>query len=157
MTDSLSDRITILPATAEDAELIHRLLTELEGSIGAKDRIRRKPEDLLRFGFSEGPFFEALIARSGESALGLAVFFREFSTWRGSPGVYVQDLYVASEARGCGLGRQLMDAVLERARAWGATYCKLAVYGENTGAMAFYRRLGFHVSAQERVLMLDGI
>jgi GNAT superfamily N-acetyltransferase len=157
MTVNRTDRITILPATVEDAGLVHQLLTELEGSIGVEGGVRRSAADLARYGFSEHPFFEALIARNGESPVGLAVYFREFSTWRGSPGVYVQDLYVAGEARGYGLGRRLMDAVFDRARGWGATYCKLAVYGENTGAMAFYRQLGFRLSAQEQVLMLDGI
>ena len=57
--------------------------------------------------------------------------------------------------RGTGLGRKLMQAVTEAARSWGATYCKLSVYGDNEPAQAFYKRLGFRISDTERVLVLD--
>jgi len=145
----------IRPATAGDVALIHQLLSELEKSLGVAQPVTRKPEDLLRYGFGENSFFDALIAWNRERPVGLAVYFSEFSTWRGSPGVYVQDLYVAADARGSGLGRQLMEAVIDRARVWGAAYCKLAVYGKNENALGFYRRLGFRVSDNERVLILD--
>jgi len=151
------DNISIRPATAEEAPVIHRLLTELEQSLGAQDLVKRKEADILRYGFSQAPLFEALIAWQGERPVGLALYFSEFSTWRGSPGVYVQDLYVSNDVRGSGLGRQLMDSLIERSRSWGATYCKLAVYNDNEAALAFYRHLGFHVSENETILLLDGL
>jgi ribosomal protein S18 acetylase RimI-like enzyme len=49
-----------------------------------------------------------------------------------------------------------MEAVHEYAHQWGASYCKLAVYDDNDAAIAFYEKLGFHVSGNERILMLDG-
>jgi ribosomal protein S18 acetylase RimI-like enzyme len=151
------DRISIRRATPEDAPVIHRLLAELEQSLGVQEMVKRKEADILRFGFSEAPFFEALIAWQGERPVGLALYFREFSTWRGSPGVYVQDLYVSNEVRGSGLGRKLMDSLIGRSRSWGATYCKLAVYNDNEAALAFYRHLGFHVSENESTLLIDGL
>lgn len=154
MTSNASNDISIQLATSADAEVIDQLLTELEGTLDVKGSVQRKPADILRFGFSEQPLFEALIAWKGERPVGLAVYFSEFSTWRGSPGVYVQDLYVSTEVRGCGLGRRLMDSLMSRARSWGATYCKLAVYGQNENALLFYRHLGFRVSQDEKVLIL---
>jgi len=144
---------TIRMATVEDVPVIHRLLSELENTLGATSKIKRKAEDLRKFGFSDDPSFEALIAWNGAEAVGLAVYFREFSTWLGKPGVYVQDLYVAPSQRGTGLGSKLMRAVYERARGWSAGYCKLMVHADNEAAIAFYRRLGFHIVSGEHVLI----
>jgi len=151
------EKIEIRQATAGDAPVIHRLLAELEHDLGVQGTIRRKAGDILRYGFSETPLFEALIAWKGAQPVGLALYFSEFSTWRGSPGVYVQDLYVSAQTRGAGLGQALMQAVFARARNWGATYCKLAVYNNNEAAISFYRHIGFHVSENESVLFMDGL
>jgi len=151
------ETIEIRLATAADAPVIHRLLAELEQDLGVQDGIKRKAGDILRHGFSETPLFEALIAWQGSRPLGLALYFREFSTWRGRPGVYLQDLYVADEARGSGLGRRLLESMFERARGWGAAYCKLAVYNNDEAALSFYRHFGFHVSEHESVLLIDGL
>ena len=145
--------ISIRQATVQDVPHIHHLLSELERTLGASSKIRRTVEDLHRFGFSDDPFFEALIAWEDTEAVGLAVFFREFSTWLGKPGVYVQDLYVAPSQRGTGLGAKLMQAVYDRARDWSAAYCKLMVHSDNETAIAFYKRLGFHVVRGEYVLI----
>jgi len=151
------EEIHIRLATSEDAEVIDRLLTELEQTLGVRSEVKRKPGDVLRFGFSDRPLFEALIAWQGERPVGLVLYFSEFSTWRGKPGVYIQDLYVSAEVRGTGLGRQLLQALFERSRCWGATYCKLAVYHDNEPALSFYRHCGFQVSDKESVLIFDGL
>jgi len=146
---------TIRRASADDVSVIHALLTELEQTLGATEAVKRTADDLRRFGFGEAPLFEVLLAWQDGKAIGLALFFREFSSWRGTPGVYVQDIYVSAELRGTGLGKKLMQAVMETARTWGATYCKLSVYGDNEPAQAFYKRLGFRISDTECVLVLD--
>lgn len=140
-------------ATVADVDVIHQLLSELEESLGATSKIRRTPADLRRFGFSESPLFDALIAWSDGEAVGLVVYFREFSTWLGKPGVYVQDLYVSPAWRGAGLGSMLMRAVYERVRGWPAAYCKLMVHADNEAAMAFYRKMGFKIVAGQHVLI----
>ena len=146
---------SIKKATAGDAAVVHELLASLEASLGASSKITRRLEDLERFGFSDNPCFDALIAWRGSEAVGLAVYFREFSTWRGAPGVYVQDLYVSAKARGSGLGSKLMESVFEHARDWGVRYCRLSVHVGNEGAMAFYRKLGFKEAEGEQVLVLE--
>lgn len=154
---SAMEKISIRRARAEDAPVIHRLLTELEQGMGMQGAVKRKAGDILHYGFSDTPFFEALIAWQGARPVGLALYFREFSTWRGSPGIYVQDLYVSEETRGSGLGRRLLESIVERSRSWGATYCKLAVYHEDEAALSFYRHFGFHVSEHESVLVIDDL
>lgn len=149
--------IDIRPASAADVPVIHRLLMELEQVLGVHQAVTCKEEDLLRHGFSDSPFFQVLIAWRGDEPVGLALFFPEYSSWRGAPGVYLQDLYVSDSTRGTGLGRALMEAVYACARQWGATYCKLNTYKTNEAAIAFYERLGFSVISSERVVILDGL
>ncbi len=151
------EKIDIRRARAEDAPVIHLLLAELEQGMGMEGAVKRKPGDILRYGFSETPFFETLIAWKGKQPVGLALYFSEFSSWRGSPGIYVQDLYVSEEARGAGLGRRLLESMIKQSRSWGATYCKLAVYHDDEAALSFYRHFGFHVSEHESVLVIDGL
>ncbi len=149
--------ISIRRATVEDVAVIHSLLTDLETTLGAGSKVKRTPEDLRQFGFSESPCFEALIAWRGNDAVGLVLFFREFSSWKGAPGVYVQDLYVSPDLRGAGLGSKLMKALFEYTRSWDVSYCKLTVHEGNEAAIAFYERLGFNMVENEHVLMLDGL
>ena len=149
------DGIHLRPGAAADVAVIHALLCALEKALGAERSVKRTEEDIRRFGFGESPRFKTLVAWHGDDPVGLALFFPEFSSWRGSPGVYVQDLYVSEKLRGAGLGRELMEAVYAEAHRWGATYCKLAVYGDNEAAVKFYQQLGFRVSEDERVLVLD--
>ena len=141
-------------ATIQDVPEVQRLLKELAAALGKSEEIKGTEQDLERHGFGDHPRFEAMLALVDDEAVGLAVFFYEYSTWRGSPGVYVQDLYVASQARGTGLGRQLLRAVRERARARGGRYVKLTVYDANQAAISFYQHLGFELCDDEQALVL---
>jgi GNAT superfamily N-acetyltransferase len=151
------NEISIRKATVEDVEVIHRLLTELETTLGASSKVKRTPGDLRQHGFSEAPCFEALIAWNGAEAVGLVLYFREFSSWKGSPGIYVQDLYVSPDVRGTGLGAKLMQAMYEQTRHWGPSYCKLTVHADNEVAIPFYEHLGFQPVENEHVLILDDL
>jgi ribosomal protein S18 acetylase RimI-like enzyme len=146
--------ITIRRAKEGDAALVHRLLRDLADSLGKSGSFSSTAADIARFGFGDDPRFEALVAFDEEEAVGLALYFFEFSTWRGRPGVYVQDMYVAPRMRGLGLGRELMEAVMRRSRERGGRYVKLAVYDGNEQAIGFYRSLGFEVCDDEQVLAL---
>ncbi|MDT8321422.1 MAG: GNAT family N-acetyltransferase [Xanthomonadales bacterium] len=146
--------MVIRQAGIEDAAEIHRLLLDLAAALGKTADIKSSVQDIRRFGFESEPHFEALLAFENGQAVGLAVYFYEFSSWRGVPGVYLQDLYVADEMRGRGLGRDLMDAVRERGRAWGGAYVRLTLHDGNERALAFYRRLGFEAREDELPLVL---
>lgn len=144
----------IRPATVDDAPAIHAMLVDLARYIGKVETVTSTPEDIRRHGFGASPAFRTLIATRGGKAVGLALYFDEFSTWRGRRGVYLQDLYVAPDLRGSGLGRLLVKAVVARAAADGAVYLRLAVDEENEQAARFYARLGF-IESPDKLLVLD--
>jgi ribosomal protein S18 acetylase RimI-like enzyme len=148
------NEISIRQAKPEDVTVIHNLLSDLEKTLGATSKIKRSVTDLGKFGFSESPCFEALLAWQGAEAVGLALFFREFSSWLGKPGVYVQDLYISPGLRGSGLGSKLMQAVYDHTRNWDAAYCKLTVQRDNAAAIAFYRQLGFRAAEDDCIFIL---
>lgn len=108
---------------------------------------------LMTHGFGRRPLFQAVIAEA-EAPLGMAIYYPDFSTHRGEPGVYVQDIYVTPEARGSGLGPRLLAEVMAR-QDFGARYMTLCVGPENTAALRFYRRLGFRPRGYD-YLILDG-
>ena len=111
-------------------------------------------EALTEHGFGPRPLFAAVLAERGGVALGMAIYYADFSTHRGQPGVYVQDLFVDKTARGLGVGRGLLAAVM-RAQDWGAQYLTLGVSPDNDVAMGFYARTGFR-SRGYRFMILDG-
>ena len=74
--------------------------------------------------------------------VGMSLFFYNFSTWRGEPGVYVQDMVVSERARGLGLGRRLLLETARHASRHGATHLRLSVDQDNAAAIGFYRSLG---------------
>jgi len=151
-----AEAISIRKAEARDSDTIFAMLQALSREIGDAADFRAEPEAIRRHGFGPRPHFQALIAERARVPLGLAVYFPYYSTMRGAPGVYLQDLYVAGEARGAGLGRRLVAAVLGEARAWDAAFLKLAAYEDNAAARAFYGRLGFATDSREIPLWIEG-
>lgn len=141
-------------ATLTDAPVVHRLLTDLATVLGKREEMQGSISDLETYGFGEQAMFTSLLAFDAERAVGLAVFFPEFSTWRGTPGTYIQDLYVCSETQGSGLGRQLINATRHHAQKWNSQYIRLTVYGSNEPAIAFYQHLDFKPCHDEQTLML---
>ena len=149
--------IAIRIATAEDSDTLHGLLRTLAESLGQDEKLTARQADLRRFGFSSPPAFRALLALRGEDALGMCIFFPTFSTWRGEPGIYVQDLYVADRARGQRLGRRLLAAAAaEGANEHGATHMRLAVDVNNEDAQAFYAAVGLRARSDELTFQIDG-
>lgn len=147
--------VIVRDATADDAHAIHALLLELARATNLPGDIASTPEDIAREGFGRDPAFRALIAASSETPVGFVLYFPEFSSWQGRRGIYIQDLYVASNMRGAGIGNLLIQEVVARAAEAGASYLRLAVDSDNHGAAAFYERLGF-VCKDERLYHLTG-
>ncbi|MEX2495993.1 MAG: GNAT family N-acetyltransferase [Woeseia sp.] len=148
--------IGIRLATEQDAGRIHALIVELAKATGLREKVTSKPEHFLRHGFGEPPAFQALIAERADTPLGLCLFFYSFSSWRGEVGVYVQDLYVAAETRGSGLGRRLIAETARLARQRGATYLRLSVATKNSSAQDFYRAIGLTKSDDECIFQAVG-
>ena len=149
-------KMIIRLAEAADAEATHAALLAMARAMGAEDKMVSTPEDIRIHGFGENPAFEVLIAEIDGAFAGLYLTFPSFSTWRGEPGIYVQDLYVDDAFRGQGLGEKLLRATARRAKARGAGYLRLSVDIANPKARAFYERLGIVHSSDEQIRMIKG-
>jgi GNAT superfamily N-acetyltransferase len=138
--------ITIRPAGASDAATIVRLVRELAAYEGLLDQVRITEADVLRDGFGERPYFACLLAEVDGAAVGLALYFEDYSTFEGRPGIFVEDLYVAETARGLGVGRRLLARLAQLAIEGDRRRLDLMVLHWNP-ARSFYERLGFRHSA----------
>jgi GNAT superfamily N-acetyltransferase len=134
--------LTIRAAEPADAGTIVRLVRALAAYESLLDRVRITEADVLRDGFGEHPHFECLLAEIEGEAVGFALFYPNYSTFDGRPGLYVEDLFVAEAARGLGVGRRLMARLAAMALERGGTRLSLAVLDWNP-ARDFYHRLAF--------------
>ncbi len=148
--------VTIRPATVADVQLLHGAIKSMAVGMGAADRVKSTPADLSRHGFGAHPEFEALIAEADGAFAGMCLYLPSFSTWRGKPGIYVQDIFVEPQFRGRKIGELLLQATARRAREKGAAYLRLSVDVDNHGAQGFYTHLGIVWSQSERIHGIDG-
>jgi len=133
--------VTLRVATADDVGLLLQLIRELAAYERAPEAVVATEDDLRRHGFGPDHRFEALLAFVDDEPAGFALFFPDFSTWRGRPGLFLEDLYVREWARGRGVGRRLIArlAAIAIERDWPAL--RLNVLDWNP-AREFYQRLG---------------
>jgi ribosomal protein S18 acetylase RimI-like enzyme len=148
--------LSLRQASADDAPVLFGLLQQLARDLGKEQEFHGSLASLVAHGFASPAAFEAIIAWHGKTPMGFILFFNEFSTWRGSPGIYVQDLFVSAKARGLGLGQKLTAAAIERGRQNGATYMRLSVHHGNERAFGFYQALGFSPASDVTSLVLEG-
>jgi GNAT superfamily N-acetyltransferase len=141
-------------ATREDAATLQTLLEEQARHHG--EVLERGVEALERHGFGPQPLFRALIAEKAGQAQGFALYYPDFSTLRGRPGVMLQDIYVRETARGTGLGRALLTEVMADAEDWEAAFLTLMLDRDNDNARAFYARHGFAARGDYDMLILEG-
>jgi GNAT superfamily N-acetyltransferase len=113
-------------------------------------------EGLLRDGFGPQPFYECLLAEENGEPAGFALFFFNYSTWRGQPGVYLEDLFVLPELRGKGIGKALLRQVAAAAVARGCRRMQWEVLDWNTPAIDFYRAMGAEFLDEWRNVRLEG-
>lgn len=148
--------VSLRTATVEDADALHAMVLAMAREAGSIDSVSSCADDFRRCGFSDLPAFHALIAERDGIAVGMCLYFPSFSTWRGTPGVYVQDIYVAAEERGGDLARRLIAETARRAEAQGAKYLRLSVDRQNLAARKFYEKMGLTHAAAECIYMAKG-
>ncbi len=132
----------IRPARVEDVPIILELIRDLATYERAPDEVVATKEQLVDVLFGERPVAEVLLAFEAETAVGFAVYFYNFSTWLGRPGLYLEDLFVNPEKRGKGYGRALLVELAKIARDRGCGRMEWAVLDWNEPAIKFYRALG---------------
>jgi len=151
-----NDSLILRFATPGDIPAIHAMVVALASAVGAHQKVTSSVEDLRRHGFSDPPGFYALIAERDAVPVGMCLYFFSFSTWRGTRGIYVQDIYVAESERGSGLARRLIAEAARRAGDQGAQFLRLSVDRENWAARKFYRKIGLRHAANECIYMAFG-
>src|SRR6266478_5837250 len=132
----------IRPACLEDVPIILELIRDLATYERAPDEVIATEEQLVDVLFGERPAAEVLLAFEGKSPVGFALFFHNFSTWLGRPGLYLEDLFVKPERRGKGYGRALLVELAKIAMERGCGRMEWAVLDWNEPAIKFYRTLG---------------
>jgi GNAT superfamily N-acetyltransferase len=132
----------IRSARVEDVPIILELIRDLATYERAPGEVSATEEQLVDVLFGERPAAEVLLAFEGESAVGLAVYFHNFSTWLGRAGLYLEDLFVKPEKRGKGYGRALLVELAKIARDRGCGRMEWAVLNWNEPAIKFYQALG---------------
>jgi GNAT superfamily N-acetyltransferase len=136
------NRFKIRPARIEDVPIILQLIRDLATYERAPDEVSATEEQLVDVLFGKRPVAEVLLAFEAESPVGFAVYFYNFSTWLGRPGLYLEDLFVKPEKRGKGYGRALLVELAKVARDRGCGRMEWAVLDWNEPAIKFYRALG---------------
>jgi len=132
----------IRPALVEDVPIILKLIRDLATYERAPDEVTATEEQLREVLFGHRRSAEVLLAFEGESAVGFAVYFYNFSTWLGRAGLYLEDLFVKPEKRGKGYGRALLVELAKIARDRGCGRMEWAVLNWNEPAIKFYQTLG---------------
>jgi len=138
----VAGELRIRQTTAADAAVLLDLIRGLAEYERLLEQLAATEESLRRHLFGERPAAEAVLAEFDHAAVGFAVFFHNFSTFLGRPGLYLEDLYVRPEFRGRGYGKALMVFVARLAQARGCGRLEWSVLDWNTPARDFYRTLG---------------
>jgi GNAT superfamily N-acetyltransferase len=150
---------SIRPATSADIPLILDLIRALAAYEREPNAVKTTEADLSRYGFGEHPCFECLIAETtdGEKPepAGFALFFYNYSTWRGRPGIHLEDLFVLPRFRGRGIGKSLLAKVAARAAEQGCVRLQWDVLEWNQTAIDFYQNMGAKFLDEWRIMRVN--
>jgi GNAT superfamily N-acetyltransferase len=148
--------IAIRPAVAADIDLILGFIRALADYETLAHEVRADRDVLFGHLFGPRPMAEVAIAEHEGAAVGFALFFHNFSTFEGKPGLYLEDLYVNPEARGLGAGKALLRHLAQLAVARGCARLEWWVLDWNAPSIAFYKALGARPMDEWTVMRVDG-
>jgi len=134
--------IEIRKLTESDLPTVFALMTEFAEYENLMEYLDIKPASYIEAMFGAKAFVEGLIAFNGEEAVGYAIFYPCFATFRSLPGMFLEDLFVSEKARGTGLGDKLLRSVAQRALQRGFERIDLHVLDWNAPAIEFYKKRG---------------
>lgn len=148
--------VSLRPATRDDVPVIAELIRGLARFEKLEDQVEMTDELLAAGLFGERPYAEVVLAEEDGRSVGFALFFHNFSTFLGRPGIYLEDLFVLPEHRGRGIGRTLLAHLARLAVERGCGRLEWAVLNWNRDAIGFYERLGARPNSEWTVYRLTG-
>ena len=134
--------LTIVPATERDVPLILTFIRGLAEYEKMSDQVTATEDGLRASLFGPRPAAEVVIGYAGDEPAGFALFFHNYSTFLGQPGIYLEDLFVVPAWRGSGLGRRLLAHLAALAVTRGCGRLEWSVLDWNEPAIGFYKKLG---------------
>lgn len=146
----------IRPVSPGDIPSVVGLVHELAAYERAADRCSLTDEQLRSALFGESPALFGHVAAVGGDVVGCALWFLNFSTWRGVHGIYLEDLFVQPSHRGNGIGRALLVELARECVARGYARLEWAVLDWNEPAIGFYRSLGAGPQDEWTTFRLEG-
>ncbi len=153
---SLETELVIRPARPQDAVAIHALIGELADYEKLRHEVDATPADIERDLFGTNPRVFAEIAQWQGELAGFALWFYNYSTFRGRHGVYLEDLFVRPAFRGRGIGKALIVTLARRCAAEGLARFQWSVLDWNTPAIQFYQSLGAQLTPEWLGCRLEG-
>jgi GNAT superfamily N-acetyltransferase len=148
--------LSIRGAVPADLDLIIGFIRSLAEYERLADEVRLDPAILAMHLFGPSPKAEVVIAESEGASVGFALFFHNFSTFEGKPGIYLEDLFVNPEARGSGAGKALLRHLAQLALDRGCARLEWSVLDWNEPAINFYRSLGAEAMDEWTVNRVSG-
>ena len=134
--------VTVRPAAPAEMAQVLAFIRELARYEQLEHQVSATEADLTAALFGPRPYAEVVFACLEGVPVGFALFFHNFSTFLGKPGIYLEDLFVRPEARGRGVGKQLLAWLARTALERGCARLDWAVLDWNEPAIGFYRSLG---------------
>lgn len=149
-----NENVKIEKATPQDAPVILSLIKELADYEKMLDLVTATEESIHEALFGENACAESLIARYENEAVGYAIFYHTFSSFRAARGLFLEDLYVKPEMRGHGIGKALLSRLARLAVERGCVYMEWMVLDWNEPSIKFYENLGAKVMDDCRAFRL---
>jgi GNAT superfamily N-acetyltransferase len=143
-------------AVPADVPLMLDYVRELAEYERAPEKVVARSEDLERYVFGEQPLAFAVMAEWDGQPAGWAIWFYNFSTWEGRPGLYLEDLYVRPALRGHGIGKALLKHLARVALEKGCTRYVWQVLDWNTPSLEFYKAMGATVLEEWLTCRVEG-
>ena len=148
--------VRIRSGVRADVPVIAELIRGLARFERLEDEVMMTEEGLASNLFGPHHYAETLIAEDDGSPVGFALFFHNFSTFLGKPGIYLEDLFVIPESRGGGVGRALLKELARLAIERKCGRLEWSVLDWNREAIGFYERLGARPNSEWTVYRLTG-
>lgn len=148
--------IRIIPAGEADIPVIHEMIVALSDHLGLTHEVVATEEDLHAALFGPRPKAEVILLYVDKQPAGFALFYDNYSTFRGRCGIHLEDLYVDSRWRGYGLGRRLLAYLADLTRRRGCSRLEWWVLAGDLDAVAFYEAIGASAKGEWNIYRLQG-